>query len=443
MFPTAAFTPLGKTRTLDFWSPAAAPAGTPIEHRAEIRRRARARRRSQPAAVSPTPSARRRLGSPHASSTRRPTSSSSASLGRSFDVIDASGVLHHMADPIAGWRMLLSLLRPRRLHASRPLQRDRAPRRGGGARLHRRARLRLDAGRHSPLPAGSARTLRCAASRASAIFSAPANAATCCSTCRKRRLTIPEIKSVPRRATACDSSASSSTPPALQRLPRAVRRQRLVDDRPRPLARVRDRIPGYLLGHVSVLGAEKLSGGARSSRKFAAARTKSATAGYALDRPAAWQPGLARTTDRETCHADNNVRFFRAATLAMPCPRRARPRAIEYPWCAQYSGGGGGGRNCGFSTPRAVHGDGLRNRWILRTQLVLHWRRRAARQARAQTARRLNPGSVFTARARMTGRHPMRRSCLVLFALAALAALALHAVGRPGRALPLVRAIRR
>ncbi len=30
-----------------------------------------------------------------------------------------------------------------------------------------------------------------------------------------------------------------------------------------------------------------------------------------------------------------------------------RPAAaqIEYPWCAQYSGGGnGGGRNCGFST---------------------------------------------------------------------------------------------
>lgn len=25
-------------------------------------------------------------------------------------------------------------------------------------------------------------------------------------------------------------------------------------------------------------------------------------------------------------------------------------RAIEYPWCAQYSGDGGGGRNCGFST---------------------------------------------------------------------------------------------
>jgi tetratricopeptide (TPR) repeat protein/SAM-dependent methyltransferase len=34
------------------------------------------------------------------------------SLGRSFDLIESSGVLHHLADPIAGWRVLLSLLRP-------------------------------------------------------------------------------------------------------------------------------------------------------------------------------------------------------------------------------------------------------------------------------------------------------------------------------------------
>jgi tetratricopeptide (TPR) repeat protein/SAM-dependent methyltransferase len=33
-------------------------------------------------------------------------------IGRSFDVIEASGVLHHMADPAQGWRVLLSLLRP-------------------------------------------------------------------------------------------------------------------------------------------------------------------------------------------------------------------------------------------------------------------------------------------------------------------------------------------
>ncbi len=34
------------------------------------------------------------------------------SLGRSFDVIESSGVLHHLADPWTGWRVLLSLLRP-------------------------------------------------------------------------------------------------------------------------------------------------------------------------------------------------------------------------------------------------------------------------------------------------------------------------------------------
>ena len=34
------------------------------------------------------------------------------STGRMFDVIEASGVLHHLADPFAGWRALLSMLRP-------------------------------------------------------------------------------------------------------------------------------------------------------------------------------------------------------------------------------------------------------------------------------------------------------------------------------------------
>ena len=33
-------------------------------------------------------------------------------LDRRFDMIDASGVLHHMADPLAGWRILLTLLKP-------------------------------------------------------------------------------------------------------------------------------------------------------------------------------------------------------------------------------------------------------------------------------------------------------------------------------------------
>jgi SAM-dependent methyltransferase len=34
------------------------------------------------------------------------------SAGRAFDLIDASGVLHHLADPAEGWRVLLQLLRP-------------------------------------------------------------------------------------------------------------------------------------------------------------------------------------------------------------------------------------------------------------------------------------------------------------------------------------------
>lgn len=33
-------------------------------------------------------------------------------LGRSFDLIESSGVLHHLDDPWVGWRVLLSLLRP-------------------------------------------------------------------------------------------------------------------------------------------------------------------------------------------------------------------------------------------------------------------------------------------------------------------------------------------
>ena len=35
-----------------------------------------------------------------------------ASLGRTFDVIESSGVLHHLENPFEGWEVLLSLLRP-------------------------------------------------------------------------------------------------------------------------------------------------------------------------------------------------------------------------------------------------------------------------------------------------------------------------------------------
>ena len=35
-----------------------------------------------------------------------------SSLGRTFDVIESSGVLHHLENPFEGWEVLLSLLRP-------------------------------------------------------------------------------------------------------------------------------------------------------------------------------------------------------------------------------------------------------------------------------------------------------------------------------------------
>lgn len=35
-----------------------------------------------------------------------------AELGRSFDLIECVGVLHHLGDPLAGWRILVDLLRP-------------------------------------------------------------------------------------------------------------------------------------------------------------------------------------------------------------------------------------------------------------------------------------------------------------------------------------------
>ena len=35
-----------------------------------------------------------------------------SSIGRAFDVINAGGVLHHMADPLAGWRELIKLMKP-------------------------------------------------------------------------------------------------------------------------------------------------------------------------------------------------------------------------------------------------------------------------------------------------------------------------------------------
>jgi hypothetical protein len=39
-----------------------------------------------------------------------------------------------------------------------------------------------------------------------------------------------------------------------------------------------------------------------------------------------------------------------AAIAFLPALGTSARAAIEYPWCAQYGGEDGGGRNCGFST---------------------------------------------------------------------------------------------
>ena len=51
-----------------------------------------------------------------------------------FDVIEASGVLHHLADPMRGWARLAAAAQAGRLHAARPLQRARARRTSSLAR---------------------------------------------------------------------------------------------------------------------------------------------------------------------------------------------------------------------------------------------------------------------------------------------------------------------
>ncbi len=69
------------------------------------------------------------------------------SLDRRFDLIEAVGVLHHLADPLAGWRVLLSLLRPGGVMLlgfySEVARRNLPPIAGQGADNVRRERQRL------------------------------------------------------------------------------------------------------------------------------------------------------------------------------------------------------------------------------------------------------------------------------------------------------------
>ncbi len=110
-FPTGAFTPLGKIDRLDMLI---AGCGTGQVAIASVQKYSGAQGFAIDLSLSSLCYARRKT--PPELSSRIEYAQADilklASIGRSFDVIDACGVLHHMADPFEGWRILMTLLRP-------------------------------------------------------------------------------------------------------------------------------------------------------------------------------------------------------------------------------------------------------------------------------------------------------------------------------------------
>jgi SAM-dependent methyltransferase len=111
LFPTAEFTPLGKTEALEFL---VAGCGTGWHPTGIAQGYLGAQVLAVDLSLSSLCFAKRNTPAPLS---ERITYMQGDILklgatGRNFDVVDASGVLHHMADPIEGWRILLTLLRP-------------------------------------------------------------------------------------------------------------------------------------------------------------------------------------------------------------------------------------------------------------------------------------------------------------------------------------------
>ena len=110
-FPTAAFTPLGKTSALDMLI---AGCGTGQVAIGSVQKHEGAQALAIDLSLTSLCYARRKTPAELASRIDYAQADilKLGSIDRNFDVIDACGVLHHMADPLAGWRILLSLLRP-------------------------------------------------------------------------------------------------------------------------------------------------------------------------------------------------------------------------------------------------------------------------------------------------------------------------------------------
>ena len=110
-FPTAAFTPLGKSESLDVL---VAGCGTGLQAAQTAQGCQGARVLAVDLSLTSLSYAKRKT--PPRLSDRIEYVQGDilklGTIGRTFDLIEASGVLHHMRDPFEGWRILLSLLRP-------------------------------------------------------------------------------------------------------------------------------------------------------------------------------------------------------------------------------------------------------------------------------------------------------------------------------------------
>ncbi len=110
-FPAAAFTPLGKTEAIDILVPG---CGTGLQATQVAQAYQGARVLAVDLSLSSLCYAKRKL--PAGLADRLDYAQGDilklVDIGRSFDFIDVTGVLHHMRDPFEGWRVLLSLLRP-------------------------------------------------------------------------------------------------------------------------------------------------------------------------------------------------------------------------------------------------------------------------------------------------------------------------------------------
>jgi 2-polyprenyl-3-methyl-5-hydroxy-6-metoxy-1,4-benzoquinol methylase len=110
-FPTAAFTPLGKTESLDIL---VAGCGTGLQAAQSAQGYQGARVLAVDLSLSSLCYAKRKTPSPLSDRIEYAQGDilKLGAIGRSFDMIDVAGVLHHMRDPFEGWRVLLSSLRP-------------------------------------------------------------------------------------------------------------------------------------------------------------------------------------------------------------------------------------------------------------------------------------------------------------------------------------------